>query len=586
MRLQIAGLIFLILFFFKIPLSHSTDFTCSNTASWVSIASNTNPYDFYNHRIKPDGSPLSTLDFAQQLDAFYSNNEYELVVNPDSECYAAVTCTEGTGYDFSQPFNSDHPAWSDSRCACSHHPQTGCNRVTWHRRGHPNLVSGVVGTPFPPYPTPTYPSSWNERYLYSHTFSQGTNEATIALNITANINTDYLPTGSSATATKCSEDTTTIGGEEYTRKYYLVNGLANHDQTFNATQPYQEWNENWGHCGNVRQYWTESTATVVSWPSVVKAVGVIAYVSPGAYEYSDRPYCQEGWTDAGSGNGCWHTVAPSGTTCPPGYTYRYGAFGSSSCRTSEPRSLRACPSGWEINPANTNQCRRAMEVADVPTDTPPDDETYDGTGSGTTPTGGGSSGSGTEGTGSDSDGSGGDQTPSDTTPPWCTGDGYTWDSSTSTCTSPDGGEVVTPGPDPDADPDSDPDPDETPDPDPDPDDTPDPDPEPDPDPDPDSGDETFAANGFYTPTYGADTTLRSLFETSITNLSNETLRTRLLAFVPPAGTAALPNKCMTVSFSSTPICIDFSSYAFVFQALRAFMYLVAGWTAYRIVIGA
>lgn len=59
-----------------------------------------------------------------------------------------------------------------------------------------------------------------------------------------------------------------------------------------------------------------------------------------------------------------------------------------------------------------------------------------------------------------------------------------------------------------------------------------------------------------------------------------------MSFVPPQGTAALPNKCMTVSFSSTPICIDFSAYAFVFQALRAFLYLVAGWTAYRIVIGA
>lgn len=92
----------------------------------------------------------------------------------------------------------------------------------------------------------------------------GTTDANIGLNITANINSDYLPTGSTATATKCSEGSTHIGGEEYTRKYYLVNGLANHDQTFNAAQPFQEWNKNWGHCGNVRQYWTESIARVVS----------------------------------------------------------------------------------------------------------------------------------------------------------------------------------------------------------------------------------------------------------------------------------------------------------------------------------
>lgn len=130
MRLQIAGLLFLAFSFFNLPFSYSQQFDCSNTANWQSMASNANPYDFFNHQIKPDGSPSSTLDFAQQLDAFYSNNEYDLIVNPDPECYAAVTCTEGTGYDFSQPFDSSHPAWSDARCSCSHHPQTGCNRVT------------------------------------------------------------------------------------------------------------------------------------------------------------------------------------------------------------------------------------------------------------------------------------------------------------------------------------------------------------------------------------------------------------------------------------------------------------------------
>lgn len=329
----------------------------------------------------------------------------------------------------------------------------------------------------------------------------------------------------------------------------------------------------------------------------------------GSYEYSDRPYCQDGWTDAGAGNGCWHVIPPNGATCPDGYTYRYGAFGSSSCRRSEPRSLRACPTGWEINPANSNQCRRSIQTASVPTDSPPDEESYDGSGSGSTPSsGGGASGSGSSGTGSGSDGSGSDGSgsgsdgsgsgssggsggsgsgsgdsgsgsdgsgsggsgsggSSGTVPPWCTGDGYNWDSTTSTCTSPDGGEVVTPTPGDTGSPtlvtfgNA-----------------------------PTAGDTTgtrnISTNGFYTPIYGPDTTIDSFVQTSIAGWNTETLRTRLMTFLPPTQNGALPNTCMTLNMLSSQICIDFNSYASVFNALRALLYLVAGFTAYRIIIGA
>jgi len=134
-------------------------FTCSNKTSWESKADAT--YDFYNTPIRPDGSPNHTLDFSKQLDTFYNGDEYALVVNGSSGCYAAVNCLTEAGYDFSKPFKVNHPAWKNySQCTCVKRPQAGCNAVTWHRKKTPSVKSGPVGSKFPAYPTPTYPASW------------------------------------------------------------------------------------------------------------------------------------------------------------------------------------------------------------------------------------------------------------------------------------------------------------------------------------------------------------------------------------------------------------------------------------------
>ncbi len=590
MRLQIVGLVLLFFSVFNLSLAYSQQFDCMNTANWETLATNSNPYDYHTNEIKPDGSPDHTLDFAEQLDALYTGDEYVLDVNTDSECYAANICESAFSGNWNQP-----------GCVCSHFPQTGCNRVTWQRRGHPNLISGGVGTQFPPYPQPTYPTPWNERYIYSHSYSAGTSDNSILLNINANVDQSYTQSSTLVSSSKCSEDTTTINGVEVFKKYFILNGLANNDQSFNATQPRQDWTEDWGVCGTVHQYWLESDATTVSWPRVEKTVPVIAYVpTDSSFEYEDRnlgcndPYVYRG-SHFPSDQACVHSYT-SDDPCPDGYTRYPAGFGyGRGCRNTVAAEYNDCSSGWEINPINSGQCRRAQDFTPPPTDNPPAEETFtpvsgggnpDGSdigatdgGSSVSDSGDSNSGSGDDGSsgsdsgssGSDGSGSGDSNSQTDTTPPWCTGAGYVWDASTSTCTSPDGGEVVTPGPNPDS---------------------------------PESNNPTLVAfgdapiagdttgtrdifaNGFYTPVYSPDTTISSFVETAIAGWNTETLRTRLMTFVPPSGAGALPNTCMTLSMMTDPVCIDLNSYAFVFNALRGFLYLLAGFSAYRIIIGA
>jgi len=569
MRLQIT--IFLIFSFLNTHLVHSADFTCSNTANWNTLADHN--YDFYTSRIKPDGSPAYSLTSDQQLNTFFQSGDYAIIAIADSECYAQKTCPPGIVNNTSD--------WNQSGCSCTHAPQAGCARTTWQVENHPTLVSGGVGTSMPPFPEPTYPISWNDRAVYTHTFSADTTDATISLNITGNLNTDFLPNGASATASKCSEGATTIGGAEVIVKYYLVNGLSTFDQSFDNWYTPFEIREDWGLCGEVHQYWTEGPHKTVSRPAVANAIPVITYVSPSSnqYDYSDRTLgCTAPYTYRGDfinrDEACAHYInsgITSHTDCPEGYTYSGGSFGAAaSCRSFVRAEYSAWPDGSEIDPVNANQCRTEQTFEPPPTDTPDPEDTYDedrevaqGPGPGSSSSGSSGSGQGESGSGSSGSGS----SSSGSAPPWCTADSLVWDSSTSTCRSTDGGGIVTPTPENSDSPtlvsfgDA-----------------------------PIAGDSTgirdISTSGFYTPIYGPDTTISSFVETAIAGWNTETLRNRLMTFVPPTGVGALPNTCMTLSMMSSPVCIDLNSYAFLFNALRGFLYLIAGFSAYRIIIGA
>jgi len=376
-------------------------FTCSNKTSWESKADTI--HDFYNTPIRPDGSPNHTLDFSEQLDTFYSK-DYNLVTYGSEKCYAAISCSDESGYNFSKGFPLGHPAWTNhSQCSCAKRPQAGCNSVKWYRKGYPTYVSGVVGTKFPAYPTPTYPTSWKKRAVYKHGFAFGTSSSNISLNILSNIDKKYLPTGTKASLESCGEGSTTIDGKEVVLKYFMVKGLKTFDQTFNATQPYQEWKQDWGMCGKVNQYWNQSNVTYVSRPAEILDIPVMVFITKEGYDYDERDKaCPSGTTKSGGvciqkrpvSNG----ICKAGETRNPPLSYVYRSRGSKTvCPSSRftnvngrclykvtvPRttgscrygrlvhgsatsycfefvsaSYPSCPSGWSITPGIRSQCRK------------------------------------------------------------------------------------------------------------------------------------------------------------------------------------------------------------------------------------
>jgi len=529
--------------------AEAVEFNCSNKANWETLSAKT--YDFYNSKIRPDGSPNHTLKFDEQLDAFYSK-DYNMVAYGADKCVASATCLDSTGYDFSKPFLKGHPAWKNSRdCSCAVNLQSLCNGVKWYRKGYPTMVSGVVGTKFPAYPAPTYPTEWNEQALYTHSFAEGTADHNMTLNISANVDTKYLKSGKSTSIENCGEESTSISGVEVTKKYYLLKGLSNHDQTFNATQPYMEWNEDWGICGKIKQYWNESPATYVSWPSIGKAVPVVALVGnlvdPG-FDYMSNVGCASGYTKVD--NKCeFYGDHISGTKTCPSYVPIQNPSGG--CKKVVDESSQPCNVGWEVNPVNSLQCRKAkakpppVAPPTIPVDTPIDDSTA---------------------------------------PSWCEGDNDSWDGETQTCTKGSaGGGDDNPGEDAGGG-----------------------------SVDEDSGDglptaENFfkyapvadtnkigskgvSTAGFYTPTYGAGVTLSTLFVSKLDSFEANDVSGNFKGLIPPTytGVKGLPKMCLSLTFIKTGMtkpCIDFADYKLVFDFLKIFCLFMAVMTSWRIILG-
>ena len=542
--LFIATLIFLLMGIGKAYASQT--YSCGNKASWES-SSGIPVYDYYDTPIRPDGSPAETLDFAEQLDVLY-DKDLTLKTVGSASCYGALSCLDETGYDFTKPFDSDHPAWINyNQCTCTHPVNPGCNNVTWYRAGYTSLKSGKVGTKFPAYPTPTYPSDWKTRRIYKHSYADDITDSNISLNILSNIDSKFK-TGGSATIETCEEGSTTIDGKEVVLKYYIVKGLGNHEQTFNATQPYQEWVQSWGMCGKANQYWLESDQTYVNYPAVELHVPIIVSIGIKGYSRKDKEVCAPNAVEVEPNQCKVFGPNPNNNTCPSGYTYKYGAFGSSHCYKIVQESPQPCVSPWEQDPDNSGKCRKGYDsvVPDVDVDEVPDE---------------------------------------DEAPDWCTATGDSWDGDTSTCTHADdsgGGTVAEDDTGTDGSGEKEEEKEE------------------------DKGEaedffkdapvakiggigsKTLTKDGFYTPSYGPKITFTSLLEDQLNSSGVDDMTAGLDGLAPPVyKLGGLPKVCIPrLSFSDGEICIDLEDYDFVFDAITIFFYFTAIMTSWRIIIGA
>lgn len=577
MRLQQIVPLFLAVLFFSAPSARAAEFTCANTASWHSMASNSVPYDFRATRIKPDGSPSRALSREEKRRIFYPSGAPVVDVVRHPECFAAVSCPDN--YYGAGPFRMDHPVWRDSRCSCSHFPQSGCSRVTWRVKNNPSLDSGPVGSPMPPHPPPVVPSEWNERYIYSRQFPPGTEDGAIASSIESSRDEAYVPSGGSVSAVKCSEGFKTIDGWRFVEKFYLLSGLSTYDQSFQTRFPGVDHREDWGVCGVVHQRWSDGPVAGVSRPARVRPVPVVVYVSSPTpdelakeYEFVDRPIACPSGSNYADGT-CRVTVSPgSSGLCPSGFRKVRG-FGFSFCQKSIGLSYGPCPSGSEIVPGRSSGCRRevARKEVKIPTitltKTPSQPEPQPG--GETRPEPDGETQSAPPRPLTDL-GLGSEAKPvSVSTPSWCIGERVRWDASSGVCRMRDGGGVVHSGGPPtdssgktvvsfgDA---------------------------------PAAGDSTGTRSilefGLYKPVYGPDVKLSDFVQSEMAKLDNTTVRTRLTKFLPPPGRAALPKRCFHLTSSSEEFCLDLNPYSSYFDVVGNLLLILSSFVAYRIVIGA
>jgi len=366
------GFVWLIIIFFSFPgLSFGAiDFSCGNKSSWLSGADLN--LDFYNSKIKPDGSPPHSLTTSEQLSTLYNPGDYAVIAVPDPACQAIINCPGEFSGNWNQP-----------GCTCGQFPQVGCAKSYWEVENQPALKSGGTGTAMPEFPNPSFPSSWNERFVYSHSFAKGTTDANISLNISANIDKNFIPEGGTATIENCGSDSTTIGGAEVTRNYRLVKGLKTKDQGFSNW--YTKWpsdgskfSQDWGVCGKIEQWWTQGPTKNVAKPAVSKAVGIISYVllSEGAEIEIDRNMCPAGFTVRKLPHPypyrrtlCESLRPKIGSSCPAGYVKPLVNSGMTKCWKID--FPKGCPSGTTIKPTDPTKCIKKPPPYVPPTPDPP-----------------------------------------------------------------------------------------------------------------------------------------------------------------------------------------------------------------------
>lgn len=536
-------LFFLTVLSFLPGKSFAIDFSCANKSSWMSGAEMN--LDFQNVKIKPDGSPSRPLSNSEKLGQYFDSGEYAVIGVPGAGCAAEISCPGAWDGD-----------WNMEGCWCSNYPQNGCNDSYWKVEKHPSIKSGGVNTPMPAFPEPEFPTSWNDRYVYSHSFDKGTTSSNIALNITANIDSSFIPEGGAASLENCGSDSTTISGAEVTRNYYLVKGLKTHDQTFKDW--YDKWpadgskfTEDWGVCGKVEQWWTQGPTKNVPRPGELKDVGVIAYVQlsdvepdpPVGSEEIGREACQSGWTYVPAP----HDYGYSSDVCEKVYTnvFSGGCASGYTRRGSECWIIefpQDCPSGYSVKESNPLIC--VLDPVTPPpyvppeTDDPPDDpdpgvdDTLPDDPNPDDPDSDDSDDSDSDDSGGEGDGDGegeGD----------LKADDFFFNA-------PVAGEHGI-------------------------------------------GTRSINSDGFYNPTYGEGVTLISLVESKFNSDDIDEITSPLNQLAPPAfAGGGLPKTCLNLSFadSGNPPCIDFNNYSFVFDSIKIFFYFITVMTSYRIIIGA
>lgn len=605
-------IILLVSIFLSLTRYEVEAFTCQDVNFWENDSTNNSPFDFFNHPIRPGGSPNVKLDFNTLIQTVFPNGdprEYGYI--PNSECYAGVTCPETAGYDYSQPFPRTHPAWINPECSCSHAPQPGCNQVTTYRSNYSHLISGGVGTALPSYPAPVVPDQWYENYLYAHSYDTYVEDSTIIADIRSHVDNTY-PQGPFLDVTNCEEEVIDFSGTQLTKKAFLLKGLLNHRQSGSFKDEGPSFLENWGVCGDIHQYWTDSPELDWFVDIADNGVPIFVYVplenSDIEYEYTDREQCQTGFFFNTFSNKCTHSVSPPPEGCPPGYSYSPGAFGAPGiCHIAVDPEPQPCPTPSEIDPGNSLQCRTIVTTEVPPVDGNPDNDGGTGTGGSggcvgdecTQGNPGGGSGTGSEGR-----------------PSWCSALGDQWDNDTGICTygvapsdtcllgqvwdssmrlcipidgigsgsvtcsggliwSPvlnkciqpiDGGggsgespsgesNVVSFGDAPFAG-------DRT-------------------------GNRNILSTGFYQPTYNADTSISSFVESHIANWGGGTVKARLMTFVPTSTIEGkLPKSCFNLSGSAEVFCLDLGMYSDSLELIGTLLLLACGFMAFRIVLGA
>lgn len=249
MRFPLLILVFSFIFL-SIFRYEAEAFTCQDVSSWQAVATNNQAFDFFNHPIQPSGSPNIKLDFETIIQTVFPNGDpREYVYIPNSKCFAGVICPETAGYDYSQPFPSTHPAWSNPECTCSHLPQSGCNQVTTYRSNYTSLISGGSGTSLPEYPDPVVPNQWFENYIYAHSYETVVDDSVIVSAIQSHVDNSY-PQGPILDVSKCEEETVDFSGVQFTKKSFLLKGLLSHIQSGSFVDDGVSFLENWGICGD------------------------------------------------------------------------------------------------------------------------------------------------------------------------------------------------------------------------------------------------------------------------------------------------------------------------------------------------
>lgn len=330
--------------FFVSSLVYAVEDGCWNKDKW---GENRQSKFFTKDEIIPNRWPDYAFDLKESMDTFYPDG-YTARNTEVGPCagYFCQRASDKVGY-----FTVADKA-NPKVCQCTVNIANLCNDMEVYVVSDPDKRSGPSGNRMPDFPDPQYPNEWDQKFYYKGKYEGDLVD--IKSYLLGRVPEVYKDSTTSVTA--CSGiDIVGSGDKIGNIRKYVINNIKTVKQSFSQWYSAWGWTQDFGVCGNKVWSWREGRHLDAERASISHDIPVEVLFPKWVEKVTDAiEGCPKGTEDSNNPGTCKHSIANTNAdSCPVGYTFKYGPFGTSTCTKSNISMASHCTSGVLLEDTST-----------------------------------------------------------------------------------------------------------------------------------------------------------------------------------------------------------------------------------------